>query len=652
MPFVITRGALQSVSQPPAPMPPTTMTLSADGFTQDYAAMWRSQPQIRTVVGFLARNVAQLGLHVYRRVSDVDRQRVRDHPLAQLIAKPNPWTTTFRWIEGLVGDLAVYDNAVLAKVRDAAQPRAVVRLDPRGVQPMGDSPYTPEVYRVRGARGHRDLPADQVIHLRGFNPENPRWGASPIETLRRVLAEEYEAGRFREQMWRNGARTSGYLERPLEAPEWSRAAKRRFRAQWQAQYTGAGPDAGGTPILEDGMKFTPASVSPESAQYIEARKLSREEVAAAYFIPPPMVGILDNATYSNIQEQHKHLYQDTLGPWLAMISQELELQLLSDFADSDGLYCEFNLSEKLRGSFEEQAQQLSTSVGAPWMSRNEARARMNLPQVEGGDSLVVPLNVLLSGQTSEQSGAVGGAASPGEAAGTAAIKARLAVSKTRPAGRQDALEATLARHFQRQSAVVRSALGAKQARLRKAAADDVFDQLRWRDELAADLYRHDLAIATGAGRAALGSLGLNPDDYNEDRTQGWHDVAARHIAESITVVTGMRLDEALRTDDPDTAVGRLFETYVSARAAQIAVSQVTAMAGFGTTEALRQTGATGATKTWRVTSTNPRSSHARINGETVPMDERFSNGAQWPGDGVLDEDERAGCRCDVEINLR
>ncbi|GAA1961924.1 phage portal protein [Amycolatopsis minnesotensis] len=397
MPFVFSQGVLESVHQyQTATIPVGGSIMLADGLAQDYATIWRTQPQVRTVVSFLARNIAQLGIHVYRRMSDVDRVRITDHPVGDLLSKPNPFTTRYRLIEALVSDLAIYDNAILAKVDTLG----LVRLDPRYVTPISANQFTVETYRYRGTTGYRDLPAEQVIHFRGYNPEDGRWGCSPMETLRRTLSEEYQAGQYREQLWRNGARLMGYLKRPLDAPEWGEAARDRFRRSWQAQYTGTGAKAGGTPILEDGMDFVPASVTPEAAQYIEARRLTREEVAAAYHIPLPMVGILDHATFSNIQEQHKNLYQDTLGPWLTMMTEELHLQLLGDFEDSQDVYLEFNLAEKLRGSFEEQAAQLQTATGAPWMTRNEARARVNLPQLDGGDELVTPLNVLTGGQAS------------------------------------------------------------------------------------------------------------------------------------------------------------------------------------------------------------------------------------------------------------
>lgn len=387
MAFTVSGGQVQQVYKPQAAL--STSVRLTDAANIQYAELWKTQPQIRTVVGFLARNVAQLGLHVYKRVSDVDRQRETEHPLAQLLAKPNPFTTSYEFLEAIMCDLGIYDNAVLLKVKLPDQPMALLRLDPARVQPTGDNPFSATGYKI----GKQEFKPEDIVHFHGYSPLDARWGVSPMETLRVLLAEEYQATLYREQLWRNGARTAGYLRRPQGA-QWSSEAKERFRAQWQAQYSGDGSRAGGTPILEDGMEYVPASTSPRDAQYIESRKLTREEVTAAYHIPLPLVGILDHATYSNITEQHKMLYQDCLGPYLQLIQQRLMLQLLPDFPDSEDLYIEFNLAEKLRGSFEEQASHLQTAVGVPWMTRNEARARLNLPQIDGGDDMVTPLNVL------------------------------------------------------------------------------------------------------------------------------------------------------------------------------------------------------------------------------------------------------------------
>jgi HK97 family phage portal protein len=397
MAFVASSGTVQGLNRQSIAMPQRIQLSTI--YSADYAEIFRTHGSVRTVVAFLARNIAQLGTALYQRRDDADRQRLQDHPLAQLLRKPNPYTTPYRLINSLVSDFAIYDNAYWLKTNFQDQ-RGLVRIPPTMIKPAGDSWLTPTEFEVTGNKGKTVYPANQIVYFRGYGL-NDDAGISPLESLRRALREEWTSGEMREQIMRNGARVSGYLLRPKDAPEWSDTARERFKQSWRTQYTGSGPGAGGTPILEDGMTFAPASQTAKDLQYIEARKLTREEVASAYFIPPPMVGLLDNATFSNITEQHKMLYQDTLGPWLTMITQEIELQLIPDFEPRpDKFYVEFNLREKLSGSFEERADAIQKSVGGPTMTVNEARALDNRPPIDGGDTLIVPLNVTQNGNQS------------------------------------------------------------------------------------------------------------------------------------------------------------------------------------------------------------------------------------------------------------
>jgi len=183
------------------------------------------------------------------------------------------------------------------------------------------------------------------------------------------------------------------ITRPIAAGKWKDNDKQTFREQLEARHTGN--NAVSTLILDEGMTFAARAFSPRESEFVAARKLTDEEVARAYHVPLPMVGILDHATFSNIKEQHKQLYQDCLGPWLQMISEELERQLLSEASDLDRVYLEFNIQEKLKGSFEEQAASLYTLVGRPIMTANEGRARLNLPRItddDSADALALPLN--------------------------------------------------------------------------------------------------------------------------------------------------------------------------------------------------------------------------------------------------------------------
>lgn len=397
MAFVVSGGSVRGLGMTYSqPFPSGSQTIRfSDDYAVAYHEIWKSHSSVRTAVTFLARNIAQLGLHTFTRASDTERKRMTTGPCAELIEKPNPWTTRYRLVDAMIHDLAIYNKAFFLKAK-SPEGYSLIRLHPVQVQVETDHYDRPVKFRVTyiGQTAKTIVyDADAIFYLRGYAPDS-----SPLESLRRTLSEEWAAGLQREQLLRNGARVGGYLERPKDAPKWNEGTRERFVAQWAAQYGGLTAEKpGGTPVLEDGMTFKTAGQTAEELQYIEARKLTREEVASAYFIPPPMVGILDHATFSNVKEQHKHLYQDTLGPWLVMISEEWALQIIPDLAVPAKTYVEFNLEEKLRGSFEEQATQKSKAVGGPWMTRNEARALDNLPPIDGGDELITPKNVTEGG---------------------------------------------------------------------------------------------------------------------------------------------------------------------------------------------------------------------------------------------------------------
>jgi HK97 family phage portal protein len=379
-------GQLQSVR------PMVTDFPSAPGYSPDvswvdeaddsFGEIYATQPNIRICVDFLARNIAQLNIHAYRRISDTDRERLVDHDVIQWLTHPNPSTTMYRLIEDLMGDLGIYFDAYWVKVRyeqDSVRGIGLVRVPPYEMKVVGGLLPTGFLWTRMG----RTLPflPSEIVHFDGYNPLNPLKGLSPMVTLAGLLREDEAATANREAYWKNASRTEGIIERPREAPKWTPEQKQAWREQWQRRYAGPG-NAGMVPVLEDGMTFKPTVFSARDSQYTEGGKLRREICAAEYHIPLPMVGILDHATFSNIKEQHKQLYQDSLGPWLTMIVQEIARQLLPEATDQDNVYFEFNIAEKMKGSFEEQASALQTAIGRPIMTPNEGRARLNLPSIK------------------------------------------------------------------------------------------------------------------------------------------------------------------------------------------------------------------------------------------------------------------------------
>ena len=377
---------------------------------QPVEKLWREQPHLRTVVGFVSRNIAHLGIHVFERDAEDGRNRVRTGALADLLNEPNEDMTQFELIEATVASRMLYDETYWYVGRDLSAPSGwVLRHIPTnwviGVE--GASAFGVQAYRVAypGVTGQwATIPAEDMIVFRGWNPVDPRSGVSPVHALKSILAEQIHAQVFRDQMWKRGGRVGTYLSRPANAPKWTDAGpdgvspRKRFMEQWSSAYSGDNAsNAGGTPLLEDGMELKQIAFNAKENQYVEAAKLSLETCAQVYFVNPTMVGILDNANYSNVREFRKALYGDNLGPEIERTAQRINKKLVPKLADRRTVYCEFNLQTKLAGSFEEQADLLQKAVGGPYMLRNEARSRLNMPKIEGGDELIMPLNVTQNG---------------------------------------------------------------------------------------------------------------------------------------------------------------------------------------------------------------------------------------------------------------
>lgn len=152
------------------------------------------------------------------------------------------------------------------------------------------------------------------------------------------------------------------------------------------------------------MKLESTAFKSADEQWAESVKLSLETVAQVYQVNPTMVGVLDNANYSNVQAFNRQLYTNALGPDIALLEDRINGFVLPMLGAPDTYYVKFNVESKLRGSFEEQTNAMSTAIGSAWMTRNEGRALLDMPPIEGGDELIVPLNVIEGGQASPRDG--------------------------------------------------------------------------------------------------------------------------------------------------------------------------------------------------------------------------------------------------------
>lgn len=635
--------------------------------------LYAQQPHLQTVVDFIAQNVAQLPLKCYLRRDDADRERDTSGTLPALLADPNPDMTRYDLVYATVAEFALYGRAIWYVGRDASSASGwQVRLIPARWVTNWEGSDGFSYDRIRftdsdAAGGPVEVPLSECVLFTRYRPGHPARALSPVESLKHTLAEQAEAQAFRRSVWENATRISGYITRPPQTP-WSDAASKRFKADIRENWGRGGSRSGGAPVLEDGMRYEPVTFNAHEGDWAAGVKLSREDCAAAYHINPAIIWPGDGQTYASAKDNARALYADTLAPMLAMIQTRINKGLAPMVGAPASEYVEFDLMAKLNGSFEEQVHALQSAVGGPYMSRQEARARMNLPRVPDGD-LITPLNVLVGGlasPTDTAPKAAPRAPSHEGACGCAACKSAAARPKGAPRGRKayqpptdaetGAYRDALAAFYRRQRKSVLSAMGAKSG----SKADGTpswWDAARWDRELADDLMGAVLSGSERAARAALSQLGIDPGEYDAGRTRNYLRKWAESRAAGINAATLRALQAARAGDVGAGAAGStpegVFDLAESARAPQQARTIATQVSSWGVMEAGRQCAPAGTLKTWvHHASKSPRAAHERLSGETVAIDGRFSNGALWPGDtGALPADEVANCHCELELTV-
>lgn len=340
---------------------------TAEGISAVYAA-----------VSAISESVASLPLDIYRRTAD-GREKARKHPLYKVLhSEPNPDQTALEFREMLQRHVLLRGNAY-AEIRwnSAGRVESLKALHPDSVSVL----ITPDdrlVYDVTDRRGvTRRLLADEVLHLR-YHTDDGLMGRSPISVARDTVGLALAERTHGERMFAQGTKLSGVIQ---TQPGTTKAQAGEIATSWAAGYSGVS-NSGKTAVLPGGAEFKPVSMTLEDAEWIEARRMSVEEVARLFRVPPVLIGDLREANYSNAVELGRYFVTHTLRRHLVMWEQAINRALINDKAT---FYAEHNVEGLLRGDSLKRAQFYERAISEGWMLRSEVRRLENLPAIEGID---------------------------------------------------------------------------------------------------------------------------------------------------------------------------------------------------------------------------------------------------------------------------
>jgi HK97 family phage portal protein len=342
-----------------------------------------------------AETIASLPLIVYRRLPDGGKERAPNHPAYRLLHdRPNQWQTGFEWREMMQGHLDLRGNAYSRILPGPSGPiDQLIPLHPDRVTPTLYTDGSID-YEVRKLDGNKEmLQPWQILHLRGWTQDGVK-GMSPIALHRETVGIDLAAQDYAARSLRNDISPSLALKHPAVLdPE----AYNRLRDSMQEQNTGA--NRGKALILEENMSIEKLGMTNKDAQFIEARKYTKSELAAIYRIPPHMIGLLDRATHSNIEHQGIEFTIYTVLPiarrWESIIARDLFFPL---FDDSSEYFAEFLLDGLNRGDQPSRYTAYAIGRNWGWLSANDVRRLENMNSIGAqGDEYLRPLNMTIEG---------------------------------------------------------------------------------------------------------------------------------------------------------------------------------------------------------------------------------------------------------------
>ena len=375
-------------------------TFFLGGSSSGKAVTERSAMQMTAVyscVRILSEAVAGLPLHLYRYNESGGKEKAVDHPLYRLLHdEPNPEMSSFVFRETLMTHLLLWGNAFSQIIRNGkGEIIALYPLMPNKMTVDRDENghlfycYQRSNDEAIGESGRVILKPSDVLHIPGLGFDG-LVGYSPIAMAKNAIGLAIATEEYGAKFFANGAAPSGVLEHPgtLKDPS-------KIREAWQSQFGGS-QNSGKVAVLEEGMKYTPISISPEQAQFLETRKFQINEIARIFRVPPHMVGDLEKSSFSNIEQQSLEFVKYTLDPWVVRWEQSIMRTLLSP-TEKNEYFVKFNLEGLLRGDYQSRMNGYAIGRQNGWMSANDIRELENLdliPDEDGGNLYLVNGNML------------------------------------------------------------------------------------------------------------------------------------------------------------------------------------------------------------------------------------------------------------------
>lgn len=293
-------------------------------------------------ITMIAQAAASIKIDVYEKKRGV-KQLSENHDFAHLLKKPNPLQSGRELLEEIYTYRQIHGNAyLLASYSDKAAPCELYSIRPDRIKVLSGANFLPSGYRYEVNNQHRDYFVDQlygksqILHIKNFHPLSDWYGLSSIEAAAYSIDQHNQAGAWNQSLLQNGARPSGaVIVKDADGKPTTLSAEQFARLKGMIDDNFSGSNNSGKPmILEGGLEWREMSLSPKDMDFIECKHSAARDISLAFGVPPQLLGIPGDNTYSNLKEARIALWEQTVLPLVDNTVKNIE-KWLNLFLDAE-----------------------------------------------------------------------------------------------------------------------------------------------------------------------------------------------------------------------------------------------------------------------------------------------------------------------------
>ena len=340
--------------------------------SRDYRSLAREgymrNPVAQRSVRLIAEAAAAVPWLLYEGEAELGR-----HPLASLLARPNPRQAGPSFMETLYGHLVIGGNAYVEMIGHGASSELHL-LRPDRVSVQADAQGWPSTLEYRVGSRRRTVPLDSAgsgaLQLSLFHPIDDHYGFAPLHSASLALEIHNAASRWNRALLENSARPSGALVyAPKDGGNLTDDQFDRLRLELEQGYTG-GSRAGRPLLLEGGLDWRPMALTPKDMDFIEAKNGASRDIALALGVPPMLLGIPGDNTYANYQEANRAFFRLTVLPLIGRVATELTAWLAPAFGETIRIWYD---ADRIEGLSAERDSLWARVSAAPFLTDDERR---------------------------------------------------------------------------------------------------------------------------------------------------------------------------------------------------------------------------------------------------------------------------------------